>query len=167
MLFSKRKGAFFMDNTTEFLYNLINPSDPYTFRAEDQETAALAVFCLGPAYGAENLSGTGSGDVPVLLFSDPKVWYQEQFGRTPDEGLEAKKPAVIRALKSFILGNERDRKRYEAAMACIREPERREVFVREWRDGRTSMNNIGLRAEKMAEALEKQREDQEEKGASS
>ena len=26
------------------------------------------------------------------------------------------------------------------------------------------MNNIGLRAEKMAEALEKQREDQEEKG---
>ena len=153
-----------MDNTTEFLYNLINPSDPYTFRAEDQETAALAVFCLGPAYGAENLSGTGSGDVPVLLFSDPKVWYQEQFGRTPDEGLEAKKPAVIRALKSFILGNERDRKRYEAAMACIREPERREVFVREWRDGRTSMNNIGLRAEKMAEALEKQREDQEEKG---
>ena len=156
-----------MDNTTEFLYNLINPSDPYTFRAEDQETAALAVFCLGPAYGAENLSGTGSGDVPVLLFSDPKVWYQEQFGRTPDEGLEAKKPAVIRALKSFILGNERDRKRYEAAMACIREPERREVFGREWRDGRTSMNNIGLRAEKMAEALEKQREDQEEKGASS
>lgn len=153
-----------MDNTTEFLYNLINPSDPYTFRAEDQETAALAVFCLGPAYGAENLSGTGSGDVPVLLFSDPKVWYQEQFGRTPDEGLEAKKPAVIRALKSFILGNERDRKRYETAMACIREPERREVFVREWRDGRTSMNNIGLRAEKMAEALEKQREDQEEKG---
>lgn len=153
-----------MDNTTEFLYNLINPSDPYTFRTEDQETAALAVFCLGPAYGAENLSGTGSGDVPVLLFSDPKVWYQEQFGRTPDEGLEAKKPAVIRALKSFILGNERDRKRYEAAMACIREPERREVFVREWRDGRTSMNNIGLRAEKMAEALEKQREDQEEKG---
>ena len=153
-----------MDNTTEFLYNLINPSDPYTFRAEDQETAALAVFCLGPAYGAENLSGTGSGDVPVLLFSDPKVWYQEQFGRTPDEGLEAKEPAVIRALKSFILGNERDRKRYEAAMACIREPERREVFVREWRDGRTSMNNIGLRAEKMAEALEKQREDQEEKG---
>ena len=156
-----------MDNTTEFLYNLINPSDPYTFRAEDQETAALAVFCLGPAYGAENLSGTGSGDVPVLLFSDPKVWYQEQFGRTPDEGLEAKKPAVIRALKSFVLGNERDRKRYEAAMACITEPEQREIFAREWRDGRTSMNNIGLRAEKMAEGLEKQRENQEEKGASS
>lgn len=156
-----------MDNTTEFLYNLINPSDPYTFRAEDQETAALAVFCLSPAYGAENLSEPDAGDVPVLLFSDPAEWYQEQFGRTPDEGLEAKKPAVIRALKSFVLGNERDRKRYEAAMACITEPEQREIFAREWRDGRTSMNNIGLRAEKMAEALEKQRENQEEKGASS
>ena len=78
-----------------------------------------------------------------------------------------KKPAVIRALRSFILGNERDRKRYEAAMACITESEKRESFAREWQDGRTSMNNIGLRAGKMAEALEKQRENQEEKGASS
>ena len=96
----------------------------------------------------------------MLLFSDPKEWYQEQFGRTPDEGLEVKKPAVIRALRSFVLGNERDRKRYEAAMGCIMEPEQQEVFAREWQDGRTSMNNIGLRAEKMAEALELQEKNQ-------
>ena len=34
-------------------YELINPSDPYTFIADDLETAALVVFIFGTAYGAE------------------------------------------------------------------------------------------------------------------
>lgn len=33
-------------------YELINPSDPYTFIAEDFETTALVVLVFGVAYGA-------------------------------------------------------------------------------------------------------------------
>lgn len=47
-------------------YELINPSDPYTFIAEDFETAALVVLVLSPAYGA--VSKDGSQEVPVFIF---------------------------------------------------------------------------------------------------
>lgn len=33
-------------------YELINPSDPYTFLAKTKESAALTVFLLGTMYGA-------------------------------------------------------------------------------------------------------------------
>lgn len=145
-----------MEKEPGILYELINPSDPYTFLAADPETAALTVFCFGTAYGAESTSD----QVPVFLLSDPKEWYQEHFGRTPDEGLEAKKSEVIKALRSFVLGTEADRKRYEGAMDCITEPEKRIAFAEQWLDGRTSLNNIGQRAGRIADALELQEKNQ-------
>ena len=67
-------------------YELINPSDPYTFIAADYETAVLAVFCLGPAYGARPKDG--GEDVPIFLFGGAVKWYAEKFGhcnRQPGE----------------------------------------------------------------------------------
>lgn len=47
-------------------YEFINPSDRYTFIAADYETAVLAVFCLGPAYGAKPKDD--GEDVPIFIF---------------------------------------------------------------------------------------------------
>ena len=134
-------------------YELINPSDPYTFLAEDKEIATLVVFSLGTMYGAE--SQDGQEEVPLFLFGGAKEWYQNEFGRTPDEGLEAKKEAVANALLSFMYGYFEDRRRYEAALNAITEEDKREQFIAEWQDGRSSMNDIGTYAHKLEKKLMK------------
>lgn len=132
-------------------YELINPSDPYTFMADDFETAALVVFTFGTAYGAKPKDG--GEDVPIFIFGGAKEWYKEQFGRTPDDGLEAKKDSVAKALDTMMLGHFEDRRRYEAALAAITEPDKRREFIDVWQDGCSSLNNIGGRAHKLAQAL--------------
>ena len=133
-------------------YELINPSDPYTFIAEDFETAALVVLALSPAYGA--VSKDGSQKVPVFIFGPSNMadeWYTEQFGRTATEGLEAKKLPLAASLESMMLGGFEDRKRYSAALEAITDEKKRQRFIEQWQDGRSSLNDIGTRAHKIAE----------------
>ena len=137
-------------------YELINPSDKYTFIAEDFETAVLAVFLLGTAYGAEPRDG--GEEVPIFLFGGAKEWYAERFGRAPDDGLDEKKRTVADALLSFMLGDFEDRRRYELALAAIDDPEKKDRFVDEWQDGRSSLNNIGSIAHKLGRVLKTEAE---------
>lgn len=132
-------------------YELKNPSDPYTFMSADREVAALVVFSLSMFYGAEPKEG--DGDIPIFLFGGAAEWYQETFGRNPDEGLKERKPEVAEALGSFMYGYFEDRRRYEAALAAITEPEKKEQFKAAWQDGRSSLNDIGTYAHKMAKRL--------------
>lgn len=99
-------------------YELINPSDPYTFVADDLETTALAVFTISEMlYGAK--TNDGKVVVPVFIFNGSEEWYIEQFGRSSYDGLKAKKKQVVEALNSVVLGDFEDRRRYEAALAAI------------------------------------------------
>lgn len=132
-------------------YELINPSDPYTFMAEDYETAALTVFCISTNYAARPKDG--GEEVPIFIFGGSREWYTERFGRSPDDGLAAKKRAVSDALASFMLGKFEDRRRYEAALSAIDDPEKKARFIDEWQDGHSSLNNIGDRAHALADIL--------------
>lgn len=134
-------------------YELINPSDPYTFVAEDLEIAALVVFTFGTAYGAKPKDG--GEDVPIFLWETGGAvkWYEGKFGRTPDEGMEAKKAALADALASMMFGGFEDRRRYEAALAAITDPEKKEEFITSWQDGISSLNDIGSRAHTLAKIL--------------
>lgn len=135
-------------------YELINPSDPYTFIAENNEVATLTVFSLGIAYGAQNQEGETV--TPVFLFSsrdNAANWYKDTFKRTTDEGLEANLNAVADALDSMMLGNFEDRKRYQTALEYIDDEEKREKFKAEWQDARSSMNDIGTYAHNLAKKL--------------
>lgn len=125
-------------------YELINPSDPYTFYAENKEVAALTVFCLSTMYGAQSQDGNES--IPVFILGGSKEWYEGEFHRTPDEGLQAERENVAKALLSFMYGHFEDRRRYEAAINAITDAEKKEHFIREWQDGRSSMNDIGTYA---------------------
>lgn len=135
-------------------YNLANPSDPYTFVADDLETAALVVYSLSLGYGATTKDGEIA--VPIFIFGGAEEWYTKQFGRSVEDGLKAKKKQVAEALNSMMLGHFEDRRRYEAALAAITEPDKREKFIAEWQDGRSSMNDIGTYCHKLAEKLELQ-----------
>lgn len=132
-------------------YKLINPSDPYTFIADNLEVSAIVVLILGVAYGAEPKDGGEM--VPVFIFGGAMDWYKEKFGRTPTEGLKARKKDVADALDSFMLGSFKDRRRYEAALSAITAPDKRAEFISAWQDGRSSMNNIGGLAHTLAKTL--------------
>ena len=126
-------------------------SDPYTFLAADFEVATLTVFSISTLYGAEAKEGGES--VPIFLFGGAREWYIEQFGRTPDEGKEAKKEELATALSSMMYGGFEDRRRYEAALTAITDPEKREKFITEWQDGHSSLNDIGTYCHELAKRL--------------
>ena len=134
-------------------YELINPSDPYTFLAADREVAALAIGCLSLAYGAETQDEADENRVPIFLFGGYDEWFKESFGRDPAAGLEARKHDVGQSLSSFMLGHFEDRRRYDAALDAIDDPEKREKFIAEWQDGRTSLNDIGTVAHSIGKRL--------------
>ena len=145
-----------MENKNQLIqYQLINPSDPYTFLTPDLETAALTVFCLGTMYGAEP-QGKGE-NVPVFLFGGAEEWYEEKFGRRPEEGIKEKWEEVANALLSYMFGRFEDRRRYEAALEAITDEKKKEKFINEWQDGHGSMNNIGMVAHKMGQKMLEQK----------
>lgn len=114
-------------------YKLVNPSDPYTFEADNDETAALVIFMLSTAYGAHTESGETR--VPIFIFGGAEEWYKEKFGRNVEEGIAAKRKQVAEALNSMQLGNFEDRRMYEAALAAITEVDKKAEFIAKWQDG--------------------------------
>jgi hypothetical protein len=110
-------------NTLRF--ELINPSDPYTFTAPDLETAALAVVLLGRGmYGGKSLDG--GEDVPLFPLDGHDEWFDANFSRTVQGSLDhVDHNAIADCLDTFALG----------------------------RDERSSMNNIGKNASLLAAAL--------------
>lgn len=128
-------------------YTLINPSDPYTFLAEDKEVATLVVLSLNPGYGAETKDRSES--VPIFAFSTEekmREWYETEFSRTIEEGLKAKRKEIGEALLTFMYGGFEDRRRYQAALSAITDEEKKKKFMEEWQDGHSSFNNIGAYA---------------------
>jgi hypothetical protein len=113
-------------------FNLINPSDPYTFEADDFEVAAVAVCLLGNGkYPADALGDDADkgNNVPAFLFGGHDEWFESRFGAsyeaTADRVLKDRSDALARALESVTLGRER----------------------------RTSLNNIGGKAQELARAI--------------
>lgn len=134
-------------------YELKNPSDPYTFLANDLETAALVAFALGAgAYGAKPKAAEEE-NVPIFLLGGAEEWYAEQFGHSVEEGLKTKNEALSDALASMMYGHFEDRRRYNAALDAITDPDKREQFIKEWQDGISSLNDIGTRAHNLAKML--------------
>ena len=132
-------------------YELINPSDPYTFLAENKEVAALTVLCLSTMYGAK--SQGGNEEIPVFILGGSEEWYKNEFQRTPDEGLQAEKVNGAKSLQSFLYGDFEDRRRYEAALNAITEEDKKEQFMREWQDSRSSINDIGTYAHELGRKM--------------
>ena len=76
-------------------YELINPSDPYTFLAKTKESAALAVFLLGTMYGASPKDDNEEKRISVFLFGGAEEWYRKEFGRSTEEGLKVEKVNIF------------------------------------------------------------------------
>lgn len=142
------------------LFKLINPSDPYTLEAEELDVACTVVLMLGRGmYSLEEVGGDNR--VPMLAFADSKAWFKDHFGATLEVVLERcmgeKLPTVIACLEGVVAGDAKDREFYNAHLALLPTEAERTQFRASWLDKRrSSLNNIGATAWKLAAQLRKQ-----------
>jgi hypothetical protein len=107
-------------------FEIINPSDPYTMQAPDLKIAAVVVVLLGQGKYALKCTDGRSEGVPLFLFGGHDKWFINQFGTnlsdTIDKVIEERAEELALAFDSVTLG----------------------------RDERSSMNDIGGRAQQYA-----------------
>lgn len=113
-------------------FNLINPSDAYTFEADDLVIAAVMVCLLGDGkYGADEIGEGSSKDnhVPVFLFGGHDEWFSRKFGMNFEDTARS------------VLDHRQDALRHSFASVALTTPPR------------TSLNDIGGRAHAYAKGL--------------
>jgi hypothetical protein len=144
------------------VYELVNPSDTYTFEAESLEIAALAVVILGDGwYGATDEAGKTV--VPILAL-DPvervKTWWTQSFGDDFDDAIDAvRTDAALRrdltaCLRSVLIGS---RGMWDVILGAAAKMTNDDAaaFLADWHDKqRTSTSDIGATAKAWAEQLE-------------
>lgn len=88
------------------IYEIINPSDPYTIEGDDIAVVCVATAILGEgAYGLQ--TADGAEVMPILLFGRDETWFPERFGASFSELLQATPRDVLAAcLESVKLGRD-------------------------------------------------------------
>ena len=109
-------------------FEISNPSDPYEMEVPDLEIAAIVICLLGNGkYGGKSLDG--SPDVPFFLFGGADEWFTATFGTdyetTVTSALHSRNAELVASFESVTL----------------------------MRDKRSSMNDIGGRAQDYAKAI--------------
>ena len=129
-------------------YELVNPSDPYTFKAPSIEVAGVCAFLLSEQYGAREIGGDGE-QTPVMFGWEE--WLRDR--KLSGDWMKANRLAVADAYDSFLIGSHADREDTERAMSSLSDDER-EAFRNERQDRmRTSMAKIGEVAYANAKAM--------------
>lgn len=130
------------------LYELINPSDAYTFYAPSIEVAGVCAVLLSTGFGARPVDGEGES-TPVLFGWNE--WLESRGINT--EWVDQHCEEIAAAYDSFLIGDARKRADVESMLAMLPEDKRQE-----WRDQRqdrhrSSLNQIGEAAYAKAKAM--------------
>lgn len=142
------------------IYNIINPSDPYTIAADDFEVAAVACFVLGEGAYAFEPFGAWAWEaprVPAFLMTGSDEWCLKTFGCNAfdlaQRVLGTKMQALADCFDSVLIGDCAARKAFEKSTAGLDlaktmalKRERHEQMV-------SSLNDIGARAYRLAAHL--------------
>lgn len=130
------------------LWILINPSDPYTFRAPTLEVAGAAVAMLCTAFGARPADGQGE-ETPVLF-----GWEEWLAARGIDRAwIVAHREELAAALDSFLIGDPEERADVESMLEMLPEDRREEWRARRQDRHRSSLSQIGEEAYETARRL--------------
>lgn len=111
------------------IYEFITPSDPITFKADDDKIAFTCALLLGNGKaGCENKT-TGESLPTMLMFAkDPDKNIQDFIGGDFREFLEANKQKIAECFKSFAYGSISDRQTFDDACDAITDPEKLKEF---------------------------------------
>ena len=130
------------------LYELVNPSDPYTFYAPSVEVAGLASAMLSPSFGASPVDGEGESSPVMFGWNE---WMKEKG--IDDEWIAENKLAIADALDSFLIGNANRRADVESMVEMLPDDKKAEWRGSRQDRNRTSLNQIGESAYKLAKQL--------------
>jgi len=136
------------------LWEIINPSDPVTIRAESLETVAVAAMALGHGmYAVEEIDGEGR-KVPFFMMGGHEEWCQEQFGKSTEQVVaDVDRQALADVLDSAVCGSVSNRLGYDKVASKLSGQElldwREEYHDREV----SSLNNICKAAWALADHL--------------
>jgi hypothetical protein len=146
-------------NPTLTLYELVNPSDPYTFYAPSVEVAGVAAYSLSTGFGATPVAG---GESSPVLFG----WVEWFEAKGIDNAwCEAHLAEIADALDSFLIGSAAHRADVESMLDEL-PAEKREAWRAKRQDRhRSSMNQIGEAAYARAKQLRQKAAAQQEKVA--
>ncbi len=141
------------------LYELINMSDPYTFKADDLECAALATILLGRGqYGAkpldgQNYDGMPDHGVPIMIVGSGPEWFQNKFGKSIPDAMNAcledqdRRMALVETLRSVVIGRgAEERAAFDEQYSAMAHEKREEWRQKRHDEKLTSLNDIGGRA---------------------
>lgn len=139
------------------IFEIINPSDPYSLETGEWAVACLAAPVLGHGqYALHEIGGEGRL-MPIFIFGGADEWFKKQFGKTIEQLIDVvPRPAIADCLDSMLIGSARDRQSFHEALTFIDDPEKKRQYWEQWHEShRSSLNDIGGRARKMAAALRK------------
>lgn len=119
------------------LFELITPSDPYTFYAPNLEVAAVVAYSLSSHYGAVSVDNPEERS-PILLGWGE--WFEER--NIDGEWMKANHLVLADAFDSLVISKPEKRAQSDATLAALSDSQK-EAFKREHNDKkRSSLNNI-------------------------
>jgi hypothetical protein len=121
------------------IYNIINPSDPYTMEADDEVVACAAGLILGEGRYALRRADDEQQVLPIFIGGGGIDWFVEKAGCSFADFLNAKGGEIGKALKSVRIGSPEARIHVQS----VEDHDKR----------RSSMNDIGRYAWSVGEAL--------------
>lgn len=139
---------------TDSVYEIINPSDPYTLKASSFKVAAAATTLLGE--GAWGLRGVGESEetMPVLLFGGGEEWLTQQDMWPIGDFIDANHEAVVQALDTVLIGDANERIAFDRAMAAVTsDADRQAAWAAYHEEKRSSLRDIGGYAKELVQYL--------------
>lgn len=140
------------------IYEITNPSDAYTIEPAAFREGAIAVLLLGNgSYGMKPVGASKDAPaLPIFLLGGAKEWADAEVGGDLEAWLA--EPANLRAtaaaLDTVLIGSPHDQRELRDALAGMPDAEKRVAYLAAWKERRrSSLNNIGARAEQLASAL--------------
>jgi len=138
-------------------YEIINPSDPYTFHAPDFPTALAVVLLLGEgAYAADPGDDSERGGIMLGWKEKQAEDYLARHFGDPGQWCDAHAAELADAFDSVMSFKRNERTAFDEAVKLIPEEERAAYRARVHDSNRSSMNDIGARAWKFAEGFRAQ-----------
>ena len=140
------------------LFKIVNPSDPYTIEASSLDVAVMASVLLGQG-NYQFTSLDGGQDIPFFAFGGWDKWSKEHFKESlmelSNRVMDTKLDEVAASLDSVLYGDEQERVQF---LAKTKDMDRNDFMaerIMRQDKNRSSMNEIGERAYRMAAQLRK------------
>ena len=131
-------------------YELITPSDPYTFKAPNIEIAGCVTVFLSTSFGAKQIDPPNPGGERTPMIFGWAEWLEDHG--IDQTFIDNNLSEIADAFDSFLIGNINSRRDAEEMLSLLPAEKQEEWKANRQNRHRTSMNKIGEAAMKYTKA---------------